>query len=289
MKLALRWIAVIAAFLLAACKPATREFKLQHGQVVQTDASKKTVVVRHNDIPGFMPGMTMPYKVKDPGLLNGLQPGDIIDANVQVLRDGSDFWLEAIHITDTSARNGGQSAAHMLKPGEAVPPLELTNQDGKKFHLTDFKGKAVLVTFIYTRCPLPQFCPRLTSQFARIQQNLAKTPEDYARTHLLTISFDPKYDTPEVLRKYGLAYLGDDPSGFAHWDFATTSPDQLRTLADTFGLLYIEEDNQISHTMNIVLIGPDQKIVKYWSGDWTKEELEDALRKAAQAAPAHRG
>jgi protein SCO1/2 len=280
MRFAGRCLAAIAFLALSACKPATREFKL-HGQVIQTDTSKKTVVVRHNDIPGFMPGMTMAYKVKDPGLLNGLQSGDAIDANVQVLQDGSDFWLEAIRITDRAAQHV-EAAAHMLKPGERVPPLELVNQDGKKFHLTDFAGQAVLVTFIYTRCPLPQFCPRLTSQFARIQQDLAKTPEDYARTHLLTISFDPKFDTPDVLRKYGLAYLRDDPSGFSHWDFATTSPEQLRALADTFGLLYIEEDNQISHTMNIVLIGRDQKVSKYWSADWTTEELEEALRTAAR-------
>jgi protein SCO1 len=288
MKKAPGWLAAIAVLALSACKPATKEFKLQGGQVIQTDSSKKTVVVRHSDIPGFMPGMTMPYKVKDPGLLNGLQSGDVIDANVQVLRDGSDFWLEAIRITDRASQHV-EAAARMLKPGDKVPPLELVNQDGKKFQLSDFKGQALLVTFIYTRCPLPQFCPRLTSQFAKIQQSLAKTPDEYAKTHLLSVSFDPKFDTPEVLRKYGLAYLRDDATGFSHWDFATTSPDQLKILADTFGLLYIEEDNQISHTMNIVLIGPDQTVSKYWPGDWTAEELEDALRTAARSAPASRG
>lgn len=280
------WLVAIAVLALSACKPATKEFKLQGGQVIQTDSSKKTVVVRHNDIPGFMPGMTMPYKVKDAGLLDGLQSGDVIDANVQVLRDGSDFWLEAIRITDRASQHV-DAAARMLKPGDKVPALELVNQDGKKFHLSDFKGQALLVTFIYTRCPLPQFCPRLTSQFAKIQQDLSKTPDAYAKTHLLSISFDPKFDTPEVLRKYGLAYLRDDASGFSHWDFATASADQMKILADTFGLIYIEEDNQISHTMNIVLIGPDQSVVKYWPGDWTTGELEDALRAAANPASVH--
>jgi protein SCO1/2 len=269
---------------LASCKPATREFTL-HGQVVQSDPSQKTIVVKHGDIPGFMPGMTMAYKVKQSFEAEGLKPGDVIDANVFVLRDGSDFWLQGVRITGrASASNAsGSTAVHMLQPGEQVPDLELINQDGKTFRLSDFRGKAVLMTFIYTRCPLPEFCPRLSSQFARIQDDLAKTPDDYARTHLVSVSFDPQYDTPAVLRKYGLAYLRDDASGFGHWDFASAPSDKLRDLANAFGLYYNEEDNQISHTMNIVLIAPDGKVVKYWSADWTAAELETALRQAAHS------
>ena len=165
----------LALILLAACKPATREFQL-HGQVVQSDPSKKTIVVRHGDIPGFMPGMTMPYKVKQTSDAEGLKPGDVIDANIFVLRDGSDFWLQGVRITErASASNNTRSGTgHMVKPGEHVPDLEFVNQDGKTLHLSDFKGKAVLMTFIYTRCPLPEFCPRLSSQFAKIQEDLAK-------------------------------------------------------------------------------------------------------------------
>jgi protein SCO1/2 len=128
---------------------------------------------------------------------------------------------------------------------------------------------------------VPNFCPRLSSQFAKIQADFARTPEDYAQTHLLTISFDPKYDSPEVLRKYGLAYLRDDASGFSHWDFASTAPDKMENLAATFGLSYIEEDNQITHSMSIVLIAPDGTVSKYWTNEWTASELEDALRQAA--------
>lgn len=140
----------------------------------------------------------------------------------------------------------------------------------------------MLVTFIYTRCPLPTFCPRLSSQFAKIQDDLAKTPLDFAKTHLVTISFDPKYDTPPVLRKYGLAYLDNDPTGFSHWDFASTNPDDLRKIAYAFGLEYFE-NNQISHTMVIVLISPEGTVAKYWSTEWTAAELEDALRQQAQS------
>ena len=111
---------------------------------------------------------------------------------------------------------------------------------------------------------------------------MRKTPDDYARTHLVTVSFDPQYDTPEVLRKYGMAYLRDDAAGFSHWDFASAPPEKLRDLANAFGLYYLEEDNQISHSMNIVLIAPDGTVAKYWSADWTTPELEDALRTAAR-------
>lgn len=278
----LRLLAV-AVLLLAACKPATREFQL-HGQVVQVDSSKKMVVVRHGDIPGFMPGMTMPYKVQQTTDAEGLRPGDTIDAKISVLRDGSDFWLSGIHIDERTGNAPQAAAVQMLKPGEHVPDLELINQDGKPFHLSDFKGKAVLLTFIYTRCPLPEFCPRLSSQFSKIQDDLKKTPDDYARTHLLTVSFDTQYDTPAVMRKYGMAYLRDDASGFAHWDFATAKPDKLKELANAFGLVYFEEENQISHTMNIVLIAPDGTVSKYWSADWKTSDLEDALRQAARSS-----
>jgi protein SCO1 len=272
-------IAVLAGA--GACKPRTREFKL-HGQIVQSDAVKNVVVVKHNDIPGFMPGMTMPYKVKDRSGMLALAPGDVVDARVVVYSDGSDFWLDNIRVTDSSSRKGA-TPPHTLKPGEKVPDLELTNQDGKKFHLSDLKGKAVLVTFIYTRCPLPNFCPRLSTEFSKIQEDLAKNPDDYAHTHLLTISFDPDYDTPAVLRKYGMAYLRDDASRFSHWDFATTSPDDLHLLSEAFGLIFIEEDNQISHSMNIVLISPEGTIVKSWPFEWTRAELEDALRTAVHS------
>ena len=171
----------------------------------------------------------------------------------------------------------------MLVPGERAPEFTLVNQDGRKIHLSDFAGKALLVTFIYTRCPMPNFCPRLSSQFARIHNELKKNPGDYGKTQLLTISFDPKYDTPAVLRKYGLAYLDGDESGFSHWDFASTNPADLRRLAQAFGLEYEGEDNQISHNMIIVLIGPDGKVAKFWSTDWTWTELMENLQLAAQA------
>jgi protein SCO1/2 len=267
---------------LAACKSKAARYELK-GEVVQRNPATSEITVKHEEIPGFMPAMTMPYKVSSPLAAAIVEPGDKIAADV-ITENGKDYWLDNIRITDTSGRKSPKPAAavHALPPGSRAPDLEMINQDGKPIRLADFKGKALLITFIYTRCPLPNFCPRLSSEFARIHQDLAKTPEDYARTHLLSITLDPKYDTPDVLKKYALAYLQGDPSGFAHWDFATTSPETLGKIADAFGLSYEEADNQISHTMNIVLIAPDGTISRYWASDWTKPELEDALLQAAR-------
>jgi len=273
---------VVSFVMVTASQTKSKRYNLR-GEVLGKNSATNEITVKHGDIPGFMPAMTMPFKVKNPSVVQELQRGDKIAAEVVVASNGNDYWLENVRITDQSGRNAAKAAAppHLLAVGESVPVLPLTNQDGKTFRLSDFKGKAVLVTFIYTRCPMPTFCPRLSSQFARIHDDLKKTPDDYRKTHLLTISFDPKYDTAPVLRKYGLAYLDNDPSGFAHWDFASTTPSDLRRLANAFGLEYFEEDNQISHTMNIVLIAPDGTVARYWSTDWTAAELENALREQA--------
>jgi len=233
----------------------------------------------------------MPYRVKDPAVVQELQPGDKIAAEVVLGKDQSDYWLEDVRITDESARGQAKppAAPHMLMPGERVPDVALINQDGRTIHLSDFAGKALLVTFIYTRCPMPNFCPRLSSQFARIHDELKRNPEDYSKTHLLTISFDPKYDTPAVLRKYGLAYLDGDQSGFSHWDFASTNPGDLARVAQAFGLQYEEEDNQISHNMSIVLIAPDGTVAKFWSTDWTWTELMESTQHAAHVTAQDRG
>jgi len=281
MKLGISTALTLTLLLACAACSHRKTYPLQ-GEVRGKDLAANEVTVNHGDIPGFMPAMTMPYKVKNTAMLQELQPGDKIAAEVVVSQDGNDYWLEDVRITDESRRGKVKPVeSHMLMPGEKVPDVPLVDQDGQTIHLKDFSGKAVLVTFIYTRCPVPTFCPRLSSQFARIHNQLKTTPNDYSKTHLLTISFDPKYDTPAVLRKYGLAYLEGDASGFSQWDFASTKEADMRRLAQAFGLDYQEQDNQISHTMNIALIAPDGTLVRSWSTEWTADELLKALRQAA--------
>jgi protein SCO1/2 len=272
---------VALACLLTACSNSPKHYSLQ-GRVLGKSALTQQLTVKHSDIPGFMTAMTMTYPIKDSQGFQQVQPGDLITADV-VVGGNNGYWLEHLAIKDKAGRGTVSSLPpHELLPGEPVPDIALTNQDGQALHLADFRGKALLVTFVYTRCPFATFCPLTSSKFAAIQKELAKTPGDYEKTHLITISLDPKYDTPPVMRKYGLAYLSDDPKGFGHWEFVSTSPDDLRKLATAFGLEYFEQDNLISHSMKTVLLATDGTVSHSWSDNqWTNSDVVAALRQQA--------
>ncbi len=251
-----------------------------HGPRRLQAMSAQQLTVDNEDIPGFMPAMTMPYPVKDSQGLDAVQPGDKISADV-VVKDG--YWLQHLVITDQSGRGSvpATTATQELAPGAAVPDVPMIDQDGKTLHLRQFKGKAVLLTFIYTRCPLPNFCPLISSEFAEIHKELKKDPDDLKRTHLISVSLDPAYDTAPVLRKYGLAYLQDDASGFKHWDFVSTTPQDLDKLAAAFGLQYFAQDNQIAHSMETVLLATNGTVAKSWPGnEWKPGRVLAAVKKA---------
>jgi protein SCO1/2 len=269
------------ALLATGCN-RTRTYSLE-GRVVSKNSSTSEIIVAHGDIPGFMPAMTMPYRVKQTLEFETIQPGDKITAHIVFNENGSEYWLENVRITNQSGRKTSSASheSHQLTTGEHPPDIALVNQDGRTIHLSDYLGKALLITFIYTRCPMPEFCPRLSSQFARIQDELKKNPQEYEKTHLLTISFDPAYDTPAVLRRYGLAYLDGDARGFSHWDFASTTREDLQRVSRSLGLQYEGQENQFVHTMNIVLIAPDGSVAYFWNTNWTWQELINSLRRAA--------
>jgi protein SCO1 len=268
---------------LSGCGSSDKHYTLT-GRVVSKVSATRAIVVDHDEIQGFMAAMTMPYTVAEGIDLSGIEPGDRIRADIDVKPDGQ-YSLHRISVTDSSHREKAPIETKQLWPGQDIPDIALVNQDSKIVHLSEFRGKTLLLTFIYTRCPMPNFCPRLSSLFASVNRELAKSPKEYERTHLLSVSIDPKYDTPSVLRKYGLAYLHEDPKGFAHWQFTAPSPENLRTLADAFSLIYEEEDNQISHTMSTVLIGPDGKLAKTWiMSDWTVAEAMTAIQRVENAS-----
>ena len=256
------------------------------GRVVSKDVSAQQLTVDNEDIPGFMPAMTMPYPVKDTQGLDNVQPGDAISADVVV--QGKDaYWLQHLVITDESGRGSAPASTtpHELAAGDPVPDVPLINQDGKTLHLRQFKGQAVLLTFIYTRCPLPTFCPLISSEFATIHKELKMNPEDLKRTHLISVTLDPAYDTAPVLRKYGLAYLQDDATGFKHWDFVSTTPQDLEKLAAAFGLQCFAQDNQIAHSMETVLIATNGTVAKSWPGnEWKTSEVLASV-KQTEALP----
>jgi protein SCO1/2 len=176
---------------------------------------------------------------------------------------------------------------HVPMPGDAVPDFILRNQDGRMIHLGQFHGKALVITFIYTRCPSPEFCPRVTRNFAALEKELAANPALYARSHLLCVSFDPEHDTPERLRAYGVTYIGNDAkNAFAHWDFAVADKIVLTEMAKFFDLgMTNEADSTITHTLSTTLISPNGKVVRFYPGnDWTPEQiLADVKQSAANA------
>jgi len=193
------------------------------------------------------------------------------------------YWLDNLLVTASAGPESvSATTAEDLEPGAEIPDVALIDQDGKTIHLSEFKGKAVLITFIYTRCPFPTFCPLISNEFASVERELKNTPGDYKRTHLVSISLDPSWDTPPVMRKYGLSYLHDDPAGFAHWSFVSTSPADLGKLAAAFSLTYFKKDNQITHSLRTVLLATDGTVAKMWAGnEWRKQEVLISMRLAA--------
>lgn len=257
------------------------------GTILGKSAVTDEVTIKHGDIVGLMPAMTMVYKVKDPAVIEEVQPGDQVAADLLVHSSSGDYLLDDVVITGESRRNRLPPALppHQLLVGEQVPDVPLVNQDGKTIHLGDYRRKTVLVTFIYTRCPMPTACPLITSHFAKVNEQLATDPQAYARSHLISITLDPDYDKPPVLRQYGLAYLDDKATEFSHWEFADTTPADLKKLAAAFGLEYTAEDNQITHTMQTTLIGPDNKVAQIWEGSgWNPEEVANSVKAAISKA-----
>jgi protein SCO1 len=259
-----------------------RAYKLR-GKVVRTDSAKGEVTVDHEAIPGFMEAMTMPYKLKDANIASELHPGDVITADVLVSQDpNADVLLDHIVVV-AQAKPDYRPAVeyHVPTAGDQVPDFKLRNQDGRTIRLTQFKGESLLVTFIYTRCPLPNYCPRVTRNFAEIERQLAAMPGALAKTHLLCVSFDPENDTPERLRAYRANYIGSDAkTAFAHWDFAVPDKAVLGEMAKFFDVgLTNESDGTITHTLSTTLIGPDGKVVKFYPGnDWTAEQVVGDVR-----------
>ncbi len=248
------------------------------GKVVSTNLATGEVTLDHQAIPGFMDAMTMPYKLRDTRIISELHPGDILTADVLVSQsaDAAVFVDHIVIVGQAKADYRPATQFHVPTPGDSVPDFHLTNQDGHPIHLSQFRGKALLITFIYTQCPLPDFCPRVTRNFAVLEKSLAASPKLYAQTHLLCASFDPESDTPARLKAYGETYMGSlAPRAFAHWDFAVPGKFTLPTLARFFNVgLTREADQTITHTLSTTLIGPDGKVVKFYPGnEWTPAEL----------------
>lgn len=256
---------------------------MMRGRVVEVDSDQKSVTISHEAIPGFMGAMTMPYQVKDPNVLTELHPGDRITATL-VDEDERKFYLDNFVIT--AQANPDYKPAkqyHVPQAGDAVPDFALLNQSGKTIHLSQFRGKVLLITFIYTRCPLSDYCPRMSRNFAEINKALAADPKLYAQSHLLSISFDPAYDMPKVLTSYGGAYTEKySKEKFEHWDFAAPNEKDLPAVEQWFNVGVTPGDsNSLTHSLSTLLIGRDGKVLKWYpTNDWKPADVVADVKQA---------
>jgi protein SCO1/2 len=273
--------------LASACSrtPPVREYQLK-GQILAIKPDTGEVLVKHEEIPGFMMAMTMPYKVADAKLLTDRQPGDLIAATLVVGR--TEAHLSQIaktgHAPVEDASGPAITASSMLQAGDAVPGTTLVDENNTARPLTSLKGHRVAVTFMYTRCPQPDFCPLMDRHFTVLQREIKNTP-GLRDVRLVSISFDPANDTPVVLKAHAKT-LQADP---AVWHFVTTSKEDLKPFAAKFGVTAEPSDegpSVITHNLSTAVIDPDGKLVKIRPGNnWTPADLIADLE--AVAAPAH--
>jgi protein SCO1 len=263
----------------AGCQSATAKHYPLQGTVISVDAGQKMITVKHGDIAGLMPAMTMTYQVADPKEIATLQPGDTISGDL-VVSENVGRLEKIVLVSKGDGKTAPGSTQRIPAKGEKVPDFALVNQDGKLIHFRDFQGRTLLVTFIYTRCPLPDYCPRMNENFRAVQKLLKATPDAAKDVAFLSISFDPQHDTPAVLKHYSSIYRQSAAGERSfNWQFAAPSEKDLPELAQFFGLVYEPQEAQIVHSLSTTLIGPDGKVVEWYSGnDWSPADVAQAMQ-----------
>jgi protein SCO1 len=261
------------------------------GTVISVNKPKNAATISHDEVPGYMDAMTMEFPIKDTWVMDELAPGAQINATLVV--DKGDFYLERVGILALQNPNqpappsAGEQAEKDLA-GKELPDFKLTNQDGKRFSTNIFRGKALAITFVYTRCPLPNYCPLMSMHFSELAMNLQKRDDLKDKVRLLTVTFDPKNDTPEVLKKYGAGYYNKDTKpDFDLWQFGTGSDEDIRKIADFAGLVYQPDPNdkaQIIHSLRTIVIDPAGKVTKVFIGnEWGTDQLLKAIQESLPA------
>lgn len=284
---------ILFAFLFTSCQKAVvqnssgdlKRFPF-NGTIISVDKPSKKAKIEHQDIPGYMDGMTMDFPIREDWVWDELKPGSAIRAELVVDNPNDQFWLENIGIS--TLPNANQAAVPVNESfaqiGKEAPNFELTNQDGKKISLKDFRGKALAVTFIYRECPLPDYCIKMSKNFSDLANQLNADPEMKDKVRLLSISFDPARDTPDKLKQYGLGYLGGGAKDLGVWQLAVGTDAQVKSIADFFGLRYeVDQNNKtvINHSLRTIVIGSNGKITRIFPGnEWTTDDLLKDLKAA---------
>jgi len=272
----------------SACKPAVssnqaspnaKRFPFK-GKVVSVDRAAKKAKIDHEAVEGYMEAMTMDFPVHADMVWDELTPGAEITGELVVDSSSKDgYWLENLVIS--APAKAGQANVpvneNFVQIGREVPDFSLTDQDGKKISMKDFRGRAFAITFIYAKCPLPDYCIRMSTNFSDLARQVNADAALKDKIRLLSISFDPANDTPEKLRSYGLGYMGKGATEIGVWKLAVGSDAEVRKIADFFGLRYEVDQNdktKINHSLITAVIGPDGKVTKIFAGnEWTPAQL----------------
>ncbi|MFT3828482.1 MAG: SCO family protein [Opitutaceae bacterium] len=267
------------ALAVAGCarRPAEREFVVIG--VVQSPAAGGQIVIQHEEIPGFMPAMTMPFRAREPDT-QGLRRGDRVRFRFVVGEASSrathfEFLGHATPEPAATPAAETPPPAQRLKPGDPVPEFALIDQDGSTVTSSALRGRLTVLTFIFTRCPIPEFCPLLARRFAELQNAAAQDPVLTGVLRLWSITIDPAHDTPEVLRAYGAAQ-GADP---VRWHFLTGDPAELARMRQAFAVHAEPANGGIDHSLATALIDGDGRVKAIWRGNrWTTDEVLTAAR-----------
>ena len=269
---------MVLALVAAACSRPTSGERKQYsleGQILSVQDDHKQAVIRHEEIPNFMSAMTMPYPVLDAKEYEGLAPGDLITAELIV--EPTRAYLQKVKRVgnaplESAAPPAAASGFELIKMGAPVPNQAFVDQDGKSVNLEAFRGEALIVTFIYTSCPMPNFCPLMDQNFAKMQAKL-KENNNLLKTRLLSVSFDPQIDTPAVMKAHAQK-LGADPR---LWSFVTGDRDDIDKWANGFGVSIsraMNDPRDITHNLRTALIDRQGNLVQIYPGnEWTPEQI----------------
>lgn len=250
-----RSIGILCAISGLAASGCARHYTT-HGLVLRVDRPGAVVTISHGAFPGYMDAMAMPFDLQGRAARTPLTPGDRVRLRLAV--KGSRSWVDRLEVISAARVDAGLQTTPvqpvLVPVGAPIPDFELIDQSGTPLRLSSLKGKVVAVTFIYTRCPLPDYCPRMMTNLRAVQERFAeRMHRDLA---LLVVSFDPKYDTPELLREYAASYRATG-SG---WHFLTGDPRRIETVCNAFGIQYWPEEGLITHTLQTAVIDREGRL-----------------------------
>jgi protein SCO1/2 len=249
------------------------------GVVRGVKPADRVITVAHDPVEGLMDAMTMDFVVRDAWVLDVVAPGDRVTATLVL--DGARSWLEGVAITKADSTGGGAGGVggELVAPGTPLPDVALVDQDGRDVSTSAYQGRWAVYTFIYTRCPLPDFCPLMMRRLNEVASSLAAQGRR-DDVWLLAVTVDPEYDRPPVLKAFGdrMIEAESDAGRYARTALLTGTPEAIRTLASPFQLTYEPAGDEIIHGLRTVVVDPDGRIVRTFMGsDWSAADVVGAI------------